>query len=208
MSTATKKPNPWPKLEVGTDDGRRQRSDRSRRQIIEALFDLISEGNMSPSAASVATRANVGLRTVFRHFEDMDSIYDEMTGELMAAIMPKIVAPFTAKTWRGRLSEMLDRRADLYEIVFPMRVCMTLRYHQSDFIQEQYKRDLKLERSSLKAILPDKISSDRTLFAALEVTLGFPTWRRLRQDQNLSVENAKKTIQLMLDGLVVGVDEA
>lgn len=206
MSAATKKKTPWPEFEVGTEDGRRQRSDRSRRRIIEALFDLISEGNMSPSAASVADRANVGLRTVFRHFEDMDSIYDEMTEQLMAAIMPKVKAPFKSVTWREKLIECIDRRAEVYEAIFPMRVCMILRFHQSDFIQEQYKRDVALERSTLKAILPQDIVADRTLFAALEVTLSFPTWRRLRQDQKLSVETAKKTLQLMVEGLVAGVE--
>ncbi|MEL6694287.1 MAG: TetR/AcrR family transcriptional regulator [Pseudomonadota bacterium] len=161
---------------------------------------------MSPNAVSVAERADVGLRTVFRHFEDMDSIYDEMTEELMAAIMPKVKAPFEATTWRERLLECVDRRAEVYEAIFPMRVCMILRYHHSDFIQEQYKRDVALERSTLKAILPPALVADRILFAALEVTLGFPTWRRLRQDQNLSVENAKRTVRLMLEGLIANVD--
>ena len=206
MSTATKKKIPWPKLEVETDDGRRQRSDRSRRRIIEAMFELISEGNMSPSAVNVADRADVGLRTVFRHFEDMDSIYDEMSKELMAAIMPKVKAPFKATTWRARLLECVERRAEVYEEIFPMRVSMILRYHQSDFIQQQYKRDVALERSTLKAILPAEIVADRTLFAAIEVTLGFPTWRRLRQDQNLSIAGTKKTIRLMLEGLIANVD--
>ena len=161
---------------------------------------------MSPGAVNVAERADVGLRTVFRHFEDMDSIYDEMTEEVMTAILPKIKAPFKASTWRERLLECVDRRAEVYEAIFPIRVCMILRYHQSDFIQEQYKRDVALERTMLKAILPPDIVADRILFAALEVTLGFPTWRRLRQDQNLSVENAKKTVRLMLEGLIADVE--
>ena len=161
---------------------------------------------MSPSAASVAERANVGLRSVFRHFEDMDSIYDEMTEELMAAVMPIIYAPYEATTWRERLMESADRRAELYEIVFPMRVCMTLRVFQSEFILQQYKRDLKMERASLKAILPKAVVTDRTLFSALEVTLGFPTWRQLRKDQNLSVKNASKTVKSMIQGLIADVD--
>jgi len=108
MPTKQKSNNPWPKLETTTQDGRRHRSDRSRRRIIEALFDLIGEGNMTPSAVSVAERANVGLRTVFRHFEDMDSIYDEMTAELTEAVMPKIKAPFEATTWREKLMESVE----------------------------------------------------------------------------------------------------
>ena len=206
MTSTTRKNSPWPKFEVGTEDGRRQRSDRSRRRIIEAMFDLISEGEMTPSAASVAERANVGLRTVFRHFEDMDSIYDEMTAELTRAVMPTIMAPFEARTWRERLTEAVERRAELYEMVFPLRVCMALRRFQSDFLGEQYERDTKLARSMLKSFLPKQITSDRELFGAIETTLDFSTWRQLRQDQNRSVESAKKSIHLMLDGLIAGID--
>jgi AcrR family transcriptional regulator len=193
-------------LEAASDDGRRQRSDRSRRRIIEAMFDLISEGHMSPSAVDVAERAKVGLRTVFRHFEDMDSIYDEMTAELTEAVLPKIMAPYEATTWRDRLMECVERRADLYETVFPMRVCMMLRRFQSTFLGEQYERDTKLARSSLKSLLPDDVTSNRDLFGAIEVVLDFSTWRHLRQDQNRSVENAKKSIRLMLEGLIANVD--
>jgi len=206
MPTATSPKSPWPDLEVITADGRRQRSDRSRRRIIEALFELLHEGDMSPSAASVAERAQVGLRTVFRHFDDMDSIYNEMTEELLAIVMPTIIAPYEAQTWRGRLAECVTRRASIYETVFPMRVSMMMRYYQSAFIREQYERDINLERSSLKVILPKDITSDRTLFAALEVTLGFPTWRRLRQDQGLSIDMAKETIQRIIDSLVAPLD--
>nr|WP_070959946.1 TetR/AcrR family transcriptional regulator [Hyphomonas sp. Mor2] len=206
MSTSTKKKNPWPALEAGTEDGRRQRSDRSRRRIIEALFDLISEGDMSPSAVSVAERANVGLRTVFRHFEDMDSIYDEMTAELTDVVMPKVMAPFEATTWQARVMECVDRRAEIYELVFPMRICMSLRRFQSKFLEEQYERDTKLARSLLKSILPKAVLSDRELFGAIETVLDFSTWRQLRQDQNRSVESAKASLRLMLKGLIANVD--
>jgi len=120
--------------------------------------------------------------------------------------MPKIKAPFEATTWRERLMESVEKRADIYETVFPMKVCMSLRRFQSDFIKAQYERDVALMRSSLKSILPKEITSRRTLFAALETTLAFTTWRRLRQDQNLSVESTKESIRLMLNGLVADID--
>ena len=205
MSTASKK-SPWPELETGTEDGRRLRSDRSRRRIIEAVFDLISEGHMSPSAVDVAERARVGLRTVFRHFEDMDSIYDEMTAELTEAVMPKIMAPFDASSWRERLMESIDRRAEVYEMIFPMRICMMQRRFQSKFLEEQYERDTKLARSSLKSILPKQVTTNRELFGAIEAALDFSTWRQLRQDQNRSIESAKASLRLMLNGLLADID--
>ncbi|RYD83835.1 MAG: TetR/AcrR family transcriptional regulator, partial [Sphingomonadales bacterium] len=55
-------------------DGRRQRSNRSRDQIVRAMIDLVRAGEMQPAAARVAEKANVGLRTVFRHFEEMETL--------------------------------------------------------------------------------------------------------------------------------------
>jgi hypothetical protein len=56
----------------------------------------------------------------------------------------------------------------------------------------------------LKAILPEEVTADPKMFAALEVTLSFATWRRLRQDQKMSREAATETVKLMLQGLVAG----
>ena len=54
-------------------DGRRQRSQRSREKILKACWELMLNGDMKPSAAAIAEHAGVGLRSVFRHFEDLDT---------------------------------------------------------------------------------------------------------------------------------------
>ena len=207
MTTATKKKSPWPAFDAGTKDGRRQRSGRSRRQIIEAMFELLREGDMSPTAVAVAERADVGLRTVFRHFEDMESIFEEMTDELKSTFMPIITAPYEASTWRGQLDELVDRNTYVFENAFPMQVALVIRRFQSDFLQQQYQSEVKLLRSGLKSILPQAAVENRTLFAAIEVNLTFATWRRLREDQNLSVQNAKAVLKLLLDSILEGLDE-
>ncbi|MCR9270054.1 MAG: TetR/AcrR family transcriptional regulator [Hyphomonadaceae bacterium] len=166
------------------------------------MFDLLREGDMTPTAAAVADRAGVGLRTVFRHFEDMESIFEEMTEELKAVTMPKVVAPFDASDWRDQLIELVDRNAELWESVFPMQVALVLRRFQSEFLQKQYHSEVQLLRSSLKTILPRKVAQNRHLFAAFEVNFTFATWRRLREDQGLSVDNGKKALKLIIRALI------
>ncbi|MEO1306033.1 MAG: TetR/AcrR family transcriptional regulator [Pseudomonadota bacterium] len=207
MSLSTnKKKSPWPALQVESDDGRRQRSGRSRRQIIEALFELMREGEMTPTAVAVADRANVGLRTVFRHFEDMESIFEEMTEDLNAVMMPRVIAPLKGETWQDKLMELVERNARLYEDVFPMQVALIIRRFQSEFLTGQYKREVKILRSALKGFLPKRVVQDRTLFAAIEVNLTFATWRRLRQDQNLSVANSTETLKVIMRALIAQAD--
>lgn len=183
-------------------DGRRLRSERSRERIVRAMFALIKEGDMTPSAASVAARAGVGLRTVFRHFEDMDSLYGEMSEIIAAEIMPKAQAPFTGSGWRENLQEVIQRRAEIYEEIFPLRVSANVRRFQSPFLMEKYHSTLQMERRTLQEMLPEEIVSDRTLFAAVEMSVAFQTWRRLRQDQGLSPGEAEDTMRLMVESLV------
>ena len=207
MRSTTRLYTPWSEPETVVPDGRRQRSNRSRRQIIEALFDLLKAGNLSPSAAAVAQHANVGLRTVFRHFEDIDSIYNEMAEQTYDAIKPKIEAPLKASTWRGRLMEILESRVDIFETVFPLQVCLHIRRFTSDFLQAQHKRDLALFDKSLRAVLPESILNDPVRFAALDIALGFPTWQRLRQDRGLSVDQAKDAVKFNIKALIQDIQD-
>lgn len=125
-----------------------------------------------------------------------------MTEELKTVTMPKVVAPFEATDWRDQLFELVNRNAELWESVFPMQVALVLRRFQSEFLQGQYQSEVKLLRSSLKTILPKKVAQNRHLFAAFEVNLTFATWRRLREDQGLSVESAKNALKLIIRALI------
>ena len=183
-------------------DGRHQRSDRTRNKIVQAMFDLLGQGDLSPSAVSIAQRAGVGMRTVFRHFDDMDSIYNTMVDQCLFRVMPKVQAPYKATQWRERLFECIDRRAEIYEMIFPAKVALSLRRFQSGFLMDRYQRDVEMLRSSLSAILPERVTQNETLFAAIEVTLAFSTWRRLRQDQQLSVAKTKQTLATMVSALM------
>ena len=202
MSISKVTPFPTPSSIEDSSDGRRLRSERSRTQIIDALFDLIRDGDMNPSAARVAERAAVGQRTVFRHFEDMDSLFGEMAEQIQAEVMPIVLAPYASSDWRERLIELVKRRSDVFERIFPVRVSANLRRFQSRFLMDEYRRGIMFERQTLKAILPAEILAEAVLLDALDVATGFHSWRRMRQDQNLSQQEATRVMMLMVERLI------
>ncbi len=55
-------------------DGRHLRSERSKAAIVDAVLELIREGNPRPSSAQIAERAGVTQRTLFNQFGDMDTL--------------------------------------------------------------------------------------------------------------------------------------
>ncbi|MGD1935052.1 MAG: TetR/AcrR family transcriptional regulator [Candidatus Phaeomarinobacter sp.] len=187
-----------------SSDGRRQRSARSRAKIVAALFTVIRSGHMDPSAAMLAKEAKVGIRTVFRHFDDVEGLYREMSAQMEAEILPIVTTPFSASTWQGKLSELIDRRVDVYERIMPVKTAAGLRRFRSPYLMDDYKRFLTMEREGLLGILPKEIKADKTVCAALDMLTGFNAWRRLRQDQSLSAKQSEKVIRHTIDKLVAG----
>src|SRR5688572_25034848 len=56
-------------------DGRRARRHRSRDLAVDALLDLLNEGIARPTAQQVAERSGVSLRSIFRIFDDVQSLH-------------------------------------------------------------------------------------------------------------------------------------
>lgn len=168
------------------------------------MIELIRAGEVSPAAARVAEKAKVGLRTVFRHFEEMDVLNREISAIVEAEILPLVEKPFEGRNWRLQLNELVERRAHIYERIMPLKVAGNLQRFRSRFLMEDYNRFLRMEREGLRRVLPQKIMSDAVLFAAIEMTVGFQAWRRLRQDQNLSPKEALEVLRLTVEKLVAG----
>ena len=72
-------------------DGRVLRGEKSRESIVDALFELVGEGVLAPTAQQVAERAGVGLRSVFRHFSDMERLFAAMDARLGAEVIPLLL---------------------------------------------------------------------------------------------------------------------
>ena len=165
------------------------------------MLALVAEGQITPSAEQVAIRAQVGLRSVFRHFKDMESLYAEMSVRL-ARQYEKWLVPFESTDWRGQLAEVLDRRASTYEQLMPFKRAGDAHRHESASIQAENARVIALMRARLKSLLPERIAGDELIFETLDLLLSFETWQRLRVDQTLSTATARALIKGQVDRLV------
>lgn len=186
------------KAEATPFDGRHARSRSSRSKIVEAMLQLVGSGDVAPSAARVADIAGVGLRTVFRHFVDMDMLYREMSAVIEERVSPIIAEPLKGPNWKARMSEIADRRAIVFETILPFRISANLKRFQSSYLMQDYQRLLKAEIDGIEALLPGSVKEDIVGARGLNVILSFQTWRLLRHDQGLSTEEAGLVITRML----------
>lgn len=183
-------------------DGRRKRADDNRRRIALAMLELVRAGETKPSADQVAEAAGVGRRTVFRLFDDMEGVYREMHAEMTSRLAPMFAAPFAATTWRARVDELIERRARMFEEMLPIKTAADAHRYASEFLQNEHRKITKLQRTTMLTVLPPTIVTQTDRVNALELTLSFEAWRRLRLEQKLSTKQAIATLRFMAQALL------
>jgi len=185
-----------------TTDGRKLRSEDSKRKIVSAMLELVQEGRMAPTAEEVAKRAEVGLRTVFRRFKDMESLYAEMSVAISNQVESIVDRPTSGSDWRGDLREMVDRRTQVYEVIMPYRVAAEALKFKSTVLLNRHMEIVREERQRLLVLLPIEILKDLTLIEALEAVLSFDMWNQLRYDQRLAASDAGAVVARIVDSLL------
>ena len=184
-------------------DGRRRRGQDNRARIVAAMLEIIRGGDMSPSADQVAARADVGLRTVFRHFKDMDSLYSEMSVVIESELRSIVGTPFKSTAWKDRIVELVDRRAVAFEKITPFKHASEAYRHRSRFLDQDSGKLVTALRAILERELPKALVESPLKVEALDLLLSFETWSRLRREQGLSIQQAsdvlRATVQRLLD---------
>lgn len=187
---------------ISTLDGRVRRGARNRERIVEALLELVKAGVLRPTAEQVADRAGVGTRTVFRHFDDMDSLYAEMNLAIHREA-GSLTEPFDdSGTLSGRIDRVVERRAAGFEYIAPFMRAATLQLWRSEFLREQHNRLNRDLKTQLMAALPELASREEALRDSAEAATSFEAWNRLRVDQRLGRERAGQAVKATLRALL------
>jgi AcrR family transcriptional regulator len=183
-------------------DGRKHRSQKSQTLIVNAMLELVAQGHLEPSADQIAEIAKVGRRSVFRHFKDMDSLYREMNASITASVASTLDQPFQATDWRGKVLELVDRRAAVFERLKPFMLSVQIHRHRSPFLKSASLQYVRQARELLVKHLPKEVVRDTSLVEALDVLLSFGTWWRLRDVQGLGVAKAKQVLKRAIEALL------
>lgn len=192
-------------------DGRVRRGQRTKEAVVEAFLSLIEDGDPQPKARAIAARAGVSLRSVWQHFEDLETLYlaagrreMEKVGPMMAIVDPSLP---TAE----RVATFVTRRVEALEAMAPVARAARLR--------EPFSRQLQTNRDQLKKRYRDWIeetfapeltdlSPERHLdvVEAILSAGSFSAWFALRDEQGLAVERARAVLELTVERLIgVGI---
>jgi AcrR family transcriptional regulator len=183
-------------------DGRARRAARSRRSIVRALFELVGEGTLQPTAQQVADRAGVTIRTVFRHFRDTEALFAEMGARLQAEVGPILAGDGPTAGLEARARALVQRRVALFERMAPYKRAANLQRPRSRFLRERHAELVRDLRADLIRRLPELAGAPDDLVEALDLVTSFEAWDRLRVEQRLGRERARAALERLARSLV------
>jgi AcrR family transcriptional regulator len=192
----------------GSADGRVRRSEKSREAIADAMFELVGEGVLQPTAQQVAERAGVGIRSVFRHFDDMEGLFAGVDARLRSEAIPLLREIEPEGALERRAGDLVERRVRLFERIAPYKRSANLARARSPFLRARHGALVRELRENLLRWLPELERAPTDLVEALDLATSFEAWDRLRSDQRLSRERAQVALErivlALVDDLVTG----
>ncbi len=188
-------------------DGRLARSARTRHAVVDALLDLLGEGDLRPTAARIAARAGVSLRLVFHHFDDLEAIYSELADRQAERVKPLTVPIPASLPLARRIEEFSAQRGRLLETLSPVRRAAVLMEPFRPALAKRLKhaRDL-MRAAAIAAFAPElsKLAADekRATVAALDVVTSWVAWEQMRRHQALSETEARGVMAATIRALL------
>lgn len=184
-------------------DGRRLRSERSRQAIVDAALALMNEGVLVPTAQQISTRAGVGIRSFFRHFEDMESLFETADEHIRDSYEALFLGGDRDGAVQDRIEHAVERHANAYDNVRNMVLGTQAQIWRYEVLRKQYARNQRALRRDLEDWLPELRSMPGDQREAVDAIASFEMWHRLREYQGLSKKVSSRIVTGLLKGLIL-----
>ena len=193
-------------------DGRTARSQRTRESVVEALLDLLNDGNPRPTAREIAQQAGVSLRSVYVHFDDLEDLFLAAAGRHLERILPLLEEVPAGGPLPNRLTAFTDRQARLLEAIGPVQLAANLQEPFSPTIaglrvHVRVRTHAELERVFGAELDRRTEPCRRHLLVALELASSSNAWHLSRNLERFDEDEARTAMRETLAALLGHQDD-
>jgi AcrR family transcriptional regulator len=187
-------------------DGRTARAVRTRDALVDATIALVEDGDLRPTAPRIAERAGVSVRSVFQHFDDLETLFSAV-GDRMVERLSGLVGPIDRQAPRPRrIAEFVQQRCRVHEAVTPINRAAILHAPGSDTISQQFQQGHAFGAAHLAEVFAAELEAAGPQRAALSdallVVCSWTTWNLLRTLEDRSVDDATAAVRSMVELLL------
>lgn len=186
-------------------DGRRARRHRSRDQAVDALLDLLEEGVVRPTAQQVAERSGVSLRSIFRIFDDVDTLHSEAAARQLQRNAHLYVDVTDSGPLQARIDELVQVHDRLYVAVAPVRRAGMRVPNATGGLAAMLELAREYLRGEIQRVFANELARRRdaaVTVPALEVALSFEAWDQMASGQGLDADARQATTVRLVSALL------
>jgi len=186
-------------------DGRSARRERNRREIVDALLEMIREGVIDASAADVAARAGLSERSLFRYFDDVNDLYGEVCAVQFARIQPRAaIAGFAHGTTADKVAAFVDQRVALHKAIGRVGVAARAHAHRNPVIANQLLEARVILRKQIEGHFATELtklddSHRRAAVAMIDLCSTFEAIEMLLAEHRMSYAQVRQALEITVD---------
>ena len=188
-------------------DGRRARSARTREGIVDATLTLLDDGDLKPTAAAIASRAGLSVRSIFQHFGDLEDLFVAVSDRQTNRVAQLYAGVSYDGDVAQRVRTFASYRANLYETIAPIRRAAMLQEPFSRIVADRLALTRSLHRFDLERAFGPELEAareegDPVLMEALVAVSTFGVWDEMRSHAQLDVPAATAALERAVGALV------
>jgi TetR/AcrR family transcriptional regulator of autoinduction and epiphytic fitness len=189
-------------------DGRASRAARTRIAVVDALLRLNEKGNLRPTAREIAAEAGVSLRSIYVHFDDVESLLVAAAvrhGEYLISLARRVP---TEGPIERRVAALVANRRTLYEAGSGVRRAALVQEPFSPALQRALEAGRRAGRAEIDGVFASEIAAagaqGARLRQALALTIASTSWDVMRRYQGMSADDAEGQLRTMVLALLDG----
>ena len=195
-----------PALKIKNGDGRFARSQKTKDAIVKALLKLL-RNTPFPTAEQVAKESKIGLRTVYRQFNDMESIYLSLHEECMHSLGQMFDSDVDLdKSFKERVNFAISERLSIYEEYETLFIATISNSARLPTLVNQVAESYQIMRERFIEIVPEIKNLSTIKSDLLFARITFPPWFSLRKllkhDQKIIIDELSDDLVKYIKGTI------
>jgi len=174
-------------------DGRTARRERNRTAVLDAVLELFGEGSINPTPDEVAARSGVSLRSVYRYFDDRESLLRSAMEHHFLRIQPLFSLEIDPlDDLDRRVSALVGQRIRLYEAASAVFRAAIARAGSHSLIDDRVRERRELLARQVQELFAPELAAlgarGPEVSAMVDVVTEFESIDHLRRFRGLDVD--------------------
>ena len=182
------------------NDGRINRSKATLNKIVAATISLLRKNNNGqiPTAQEIAVKSGVGIRTVFRHIDDMEGLIEEVNRRYLNDLESYIAKNNPKQNSKDqRIEHVIKERFYLYNTYQHVFNLTITSLNNSSAIRTGFIKFNHILRQRFEDLIPEIKMINKDKQNLIDTLISYAAWFRMTKFNNTKEERLIEELKLL-----------